>query len=78
MADIDSVKHIALAQVVFRFADEKEQNLQLEANTRLIAAAPQILASLEHMVNVCPAIDSNGEEAHAKAQEAIAAARGQA
>jgi len=47
-----------------------------EANARLIAAAPDLFEALKHMVEVCPAIDPNGEEAHIKACAAIAKATG--
>lgn len=48
-----------------------------KANARLIAAAPDLLEALEYMVNVCPAIDPDGEEAHNRAADAIAKAKGE-
>lgn len=42
-------------------------------NARLIAQAPRLLEALEYMLNVCPAIDASGEDAHDKARAAIAA-----
>ena len=50
---------------------------ELAANARLIAAAPDLLAALRYMVEVCPAIDQVGEEAHDQARAAIAKAEGQ-
>jgi hypothetical protein len=43
-------------------------------NARLIAAAPELLAALKYIVNVCSAIDPQGEEAHERANAAIAKA----
>jgi hypothetical protein len=56
------------------------ERLEIEAmqaaNANLIAAAPDLLETLEYMLNVCPAIDASGEDAHGKARAAIAKARG--
>ena len=46
------------------------------ANARLIAAAPDLLDALDYMLNVCHAIDAQGDEAHEKARAAIAKATG--
>ena len=46
------------------------------ADARLIAAAPDLLEALQYMVNACPAIDTSGEDAHARAQAIIAKATG--
>lgn len=46
------------------------------ANASLIAAAPELLAALEYMIEVCPAIDPQGEDAHERARAAIAKAKG--
>ena len=47
-----------------------------EDNARLIAAAPDLLKALQYMLNVCPAIDAQGEEAHYQARAVIAKAEG--
>jgi hypothetical protein len=47
------------------------------ANARLIAAAPDLLDALQYMLEVCPAIDQQGEEAHQQARAAIATATGE-
>jgi len=47
------------------------------ANARLIAAAPDLLEALQYMLEVCPAIDKQGEEAHQLANAAIAKATGE-
>lgn len=47
------------------------------ANTRLIAAAPELLEALKYMLAVCPAIDEIGEEARLEARAAIAKAIGE-
>jgi hypothetical protein len=44
------------------------------ADAHLIAAAPDLLEALKYMVNVCSAIDPQGEEAHERANAAIAKA----
>jgi hypothetical protein len=49
---------------------------QMQANARIAVAAPDLLAALKYMVNVCPAIDAQGEEAHQQASAAIAKAEG--
>ena len=46
------------------------------ATARLIAAAPELLAALKYMLEVCPAINNQGEEAHCKARSAIDKATG--
>lgn len=43
---------------------------------KLAAAAPELLEALQYMLNVCPAIDAQGEEAHYQARAAIAKATG--
>lgn len=47
-----------------------------DGDARLIAAAPELLAALEYMIEVCPAIDQQGEEAHQRACAVIAKAKG--
>lgn len=48
-----------------------------KADSLLIAAAPELLAALEYMLEFCPSIDPQGEEAHNRARAAIAKATGQ-
>lgn len=48
------------------------------ADLNLIAAAPDLYEALEYVLNVCPAIDPSGEDAHEKAKAALAKARGEA
>ena len=43
----------------------------------LISVVEELYEALEHMVNVCPAIDPSGEEAHKRAREVLAQARGE-
>lgn len=43
----------------------------------IVAVAPDLLEALEHMLNVCPAIDSSGEEARGKALAIVARAKGE-
>ena len=45
---------------------------------RLHTVNAQLLEALEFMVEVCPAIDPTGGEAHDRARAAIAAAKGEA
>lgn len=54
-----------------------ESHPSIEANARMIAAAPDLLEALKYMLEVCPAINNQGEEAHCKARAAIAKAEGQ-
>lgn len=70
--DIDGrhIAHIGPANYTPRFDVD-------EPNARLIAAAPDLLEALEHMLNVCPAIDSSGEEARGKALAIVARAKGE-
>jgi hypothetical protein len=49
-----------------------------EANAHLIATAPELYVALEYVLNVCPAIDPSGEDAHEKARAVLAKARGEA
>jgi hypothetical protein len=44
---------------------------QARANIRLAAAAPELLEALQYLLEVCPAINQQGEEAHLLAREAI-------
>jgi hypothetical protein len=65
--DMKSVVHLNLP------VDQSESQ---KADARLIAAAPDLLEALQYMANVCPAIDSTGDDAHIKARAAIAKATG--
>ena len=58
------------------FPEHSEVGQRALANARLIAAAPELLEALQYMLNVCPAIDAQGEEAHYQARAAIAKAEG--
>jgi len=49
---------------------------QAKANIRLAAAAPELLKALQYILEVCPAIDLQGEKAHLLARDAIAKATG--
>ena len=59
--------------LIFRFHDECGPNNE---DLALILAAPELLEALQYMLNVCPAIDAQGEEAHYQARAAIAKAEG--
>jgi hypothetical protein len=62
-----------VAQTVF---DKGTWIDETRANARLIAAAPDLLEALQYMANVCPSIDSTGDDAHTKARATIAKATG--
>ena len=57
----------------------RDQNTQLDKKlAELERVNAQLLEALEFMVEVCPAIDPTGGEAHDRARAAIAAAKGEA
>ncbi|MES3022721.1 MAG: hypothetical protein V4857_14170 [Pseudomonadota bacterium] len=60
---IDAPEHGALAVVVTRLDDGvagSRETLQLEANARLIIAAPNLLAALQDMVSMYEAVQPAG------------------
>lgn len=59
---------------IFRFADDQGPS---DDDLNLILSAPDLLEALEHMLNVCPTIDSSGEEAREKALAIVARAKGE-
>lgn len=67
----EGMEHGAVCEV-YGIADGSEAH----ANARLIAAAPELLEALEYVLNTCPAINSQAEEAHQQARAAIAKATG--
>ena len=62
---------VEICELPFHHRDDEN-----EANARLIAAAPDLLEALQYMMEVCPAINQQGEEAHLRASAAIAKATG--
>ena len=73
--------HLDEGSIICQMTDSEEQ----EANARLIAAAPELLAALQDLVKRCAALDQSvthdGIEncyAIAKAREAIQRAQGEA
>lgn len=76
--DISAPKHIALAQVVWRF-EEEDRSPECEANAHLIAAAPDLLGALNSLLEYLHEYDLDYPEAAPvfdKARAAIAKARG--
>ena len=72
---VDSVGHTSLAKVVWLMDCDKEDGRpspECEANARLIAAAPELLAALKGIVS----LSSAGSSAASIALEAIAKAEG--
>ena len=53
-----------------------EMQRRAAAYDGLIAQRDALLEALQYMLNVCPAIDAQGEEAHYQARAAIAKAEG--
>ena len=71
--ETEHTKYIASLKQ-YGYSSEETQ----EANAHLIVAAPELYDALEYFLNVCPAIDPNGEDAHEKAKAVLAKARGEA
>lgn len=59
--EIDSDHHIGLATVVWRMENEG-RSTRLEANARLIAAAPELLEALEEIIETQNLLDSDAAE----------------
>jgi len=72
---ISAPKHIALAQVVWR-VEEEDRSPSCEANAHLIAAAPELLWTLEKLVERVGGDEWFAEWAD-KARAAIAKGRGE-